>query len=338
MIAARNLDFQTYKVQQFSLWNTFALSYVVFGYTAGIVLCCLSSFWFNGLGVLLTAHALVCSAYLTHDCMHSAVGKGRQINAVFGNVMLWINGGCYYGFEQLALQHIAHHVQRVDSFTFDIVAEIAQQPKVIQRCIFALEWCYFPVVSFWARWRSFRTAISQSAQAQLRFWPIAILCVRAALFIGLGLLSAKALLLYSLSYVGMITMLRWMDAFQHTYEAFPAGTKLPKRDYQYEQANTFSNLISRQYPGLNLLFLNFGYHNAHHACMKCPWYRLPELDQTFSQADERRYIPLSELLRLYHRHRVTRLQLGQGSPSSVEGELVFDSFYGAGDVSFLTLY
>lgn len=337
MIANAAVDLQSYKAQQISSWNIVALTYIVLGYAAGISLVCLSSLWLNGVGVLLLTHTLVCSGYLAHDCMHSAVGKGRQLNRLFGNIMIWINGGCYYGFEQLSLQHIAHHVQRVDSFTFDIVAEIAQLPRLIRQGILALEWLYFPIVSFWARWRSLKATLKND-RPRHSYIAIAFLLVRGTLFIGLGIFSLKSLLLYGLSYLGMITALRWMDAFQHTYEAFPYGTTLPKRDRQYEQDNTFSNLVSRRYTVLNLLFLNFGYHNAHHAVMTCPWYQLPELDRQLPQSDPTCYIPLRQQLSLYHRHRITRLLKGQGSPSLEAGALSFEPFYGAGDVSFLTLY
>ena len=137
----------------------------------------------------------------------------------------------------------------------------------------------------------------------------------------------------------MITFLRLMDAFQHTYEAFPSGTKLPKRDYNHEQANTFSNLISCRYPWLNLLFLNFGYHNAHHANMQCPWYRLQELDrELFKNNPQQQHIPISKQLINYHKFRITRLLEGQGKVLKEQTKQSFEKFYGAVDVSFLTLY
>ncbi len=45
----------------------------------------------------------------------------------------------------------------------------------------------------------------------------------------------------------MITVLRFMDAFQHTYEVFEVGSALPDRNRAYEQENTFTTLISRRY-------------------------------------------------------------------------------------------
>jgi hypothetical protein len=73
-----------------------------------------------------------------------------------------------------------------------------------------------------------------------------MLLVRVGLFTLLGLVSLKALFLYFLSYIGMLTVLRFVDAFQHTYEVF-SGSPLPKRDHTHEQANTFSNVISRSF-------------------------------------------------------------------------------------------
>ena len=46
-------------------------------------------------------------------------------------------------------------------------------------------------------------------------------------------------------------------------------------DRQYEEDNTYSNLLSTRYPWLNLLVLNFCYHNVHHNKPSEPWYRLP---------------------------------------------------------------
>jgi fatty acid desaturase len=338
MTATINTDLQTYKVQQLSIWNAAALLYILLGYFGGITLLCLSSFWLNGLGTLLLTHGLVCSAYLAHDCMHSAVGKGRRLNVLFGNAMLWINGGCYYGFDRLALQHIAHHVQRVDSFTFDMVAAIAQQPRIIRQGILVLEWCYFPIVSFWARWRSLLTPFWDPAKRKEIPRIASLLLIRGTLYIILGIASLKALILYFLAYIAMITVLRWMDAFQHTYEAFPPKSSLPKRDRDYEQAHTFSPLLSSHFPWLNMLVLNFGYHNAHHALMTASWHHLPEIHAQFFLDSDRQTISLTQQLANYHRFRLKRLLFGQGEAVDQDGNFSLEHFFGAVDVSFLMLY
>ena len=81
----------------------------------------------------------------------------------------------------------------------------------------------------------------------------------------------------------MLSVLRFADAYQHTYEAFAVledGGKLPedkRRDRSYEQQNTYSNVVSERWPALNLLLLNFSFHNAHHEKPVAPRYRLPKL-------------------------------------------------------------
>lgn len=332
-------NFPFFSIQSYArkkaFWNEIAISYTLLGYIGGIGLFFSDSLWLNISGSVLLAHCLVYSAYLSHEFMHGSIFKERRRNIILGKLMLWLNGGCYYGFETLTLQHIAHHVDRVDVFTFDIPAAISQLPRIIRWIIFALEWCYFPIVAFWSRWRTILKNWQNSKHAKN---ITTTFLVRSTVFILLGIISLKALLLYFCSYLGMITVLRWMDAFQHTYEAFPVGTKLPKRDFDHEQLHTYSNLISLRYPWLNLLVLNFCYHNAHHAVMKCPWHSIPELDMKLFQNKSVNYISLSQQLANYHRYRVTRLITGQGHTTSDGGTKNYEQFYGATDVSFITLY
>ena len=60
----------------------------------------------------------------------------------------------------------------------------------------------------------------------------------------------------------------------------PLGTKLKHPGEDYEQENTYSSLFSRVGFGtiLNFLFLNYGFHNAHHYLPVAPWYELPAID------------------------------------------------------------
>ena len=98
----------------------------------------------------------------------------------------------------------------------------------------------------------------------------------------------------------MFALLTWfvlLMPFHHTYDYAISGTEMIKRGRLYEQANTFSNFVSYQYPWLNLLYLNFGYHNAHHHDMRCPWYRLPELHQSLYGNEAKNLLPLSKLYR-----------------------------------------
>ncbi len=335
MTIATSLNIRSYVNKQKAFWNEIAISYVFLGYIGGIALLLVAEGWLNLLGTVLLTHSLIYSAYLSHEFMHGSIFKSRYWNVFFGQLMLWLNGGCYHGFQALTLQHIAHHVDRVDVFTFDIPAEIQKLPNLNRQIIVTLEWLYFPAVSFWSRWQSI---LKHSQNYKKQKQVTVIFAIRIAAFAVLGIMSFKALLLYFLSYVGMITVLRCLDAFQHTYEAFPVGTSLPERDRNHEQTHTYSNLISRRYPQLNLLVLNFGYHNAHHAVMKCPWHSLPELDREFGQNQQVNVISFAEQLINYHRYRVTRLFAGQGDVTGEIGNRDYAQFYGAVDVSFITLY
>jgi fatty acid desaturase len=321
-----------------SLWNGCAIVYTLVGYVSGLTFITRTNLWCDVLGIVLLTHSLIYSAYLSHEFMHGTIFTNRKWNQTFGNAMLWLNGGCYYGFQALTIQHVAHHVKKVDVFTFDIAAFIQNLSPSLRFIVVALEWCYFPIVSFYTRWNSIIVHCWKSKDNKKRTYTSFIFIARVILFIILGLISLKALILYFFSYIGMITVLRWMDAFQHTYEAFLPGVTLPKRNRNYEQANTFSNLISHRYPWLNLLVLNFGYHNAHHEQMKCPWYSLYKLDEQLARNEQRNYITFYQQLINYHRFRITRLFLGQGQAIDDQDNLNYQKFYGAVDVSFLTLY
>ncbi|MEM9450968.1 MAG: fatty acid desaturase [Cyanobacteria bacterium P01_E01_bin.6] len=331
------INVQSYVYNQQPLLNGLAIAYTLLAYLVGLALLFQSSGWLNGIGVLLLTHGLICSAYLSHEFMHSTIFSRRRWNAGFGTVMFWLNGACYVQFDDLARLHIAHHVDRVDFSAFDLVQTINAMPKLLRWSLLALEWLYIPAIAFWLRWRSIMAVWTKPARHHEQGRVIAILIIRGSLFALMGRLSPKALVLYFVAYVGMITVLRIQDAFQHTYEVFPVGTALPTRDRAHEQNHTFSTLLSQRYPWLNLLLLNFGYHNAHHDLMKCPWHSLPDLDNALFKGDEVHYISLIQQLRNYHRFRVTRIFSGQGQAADEHRQATPDTFYGAVGVSLLVL-
>jgi fatty acid desaturase len=337
MTATAALDINRFLHQQKPLWNIGAVTYTVAGYLGGISLLLAANGWLNTMGVCLLTHSLVLSAYLAHEFMHSTIFQSRAWNAAGGNIMLWLNGGCYATFDELSRLHIAHHVDRVDFCRFDLQTFLMALPVPIRSIILALEWLYFPALAFLVRSRAIAAPFWHPERKDMRLRTSLILLVRVSLFALLGYFSLKALALYAVAYIGMLTVLRFVDAFQHTYEVFPLGMPLPKRDRAHEQANTFSNIISKRYRWLNLLLLNFGYHNAHHELMKCPWHSLPELDKTLFKGDEVHYVTLAELLRNYHRFRVSRISSGQGVAVNPQGQLTLETFYGGIEVSFLVL-
>jgi fatty acid desaturase len=331
------VNVSSYVHRQEPLLNAIAILYSLISYGGGIALLIPQNLGVNVLGVVVLTHSFVWSAYLSHEFMHSTIFATRRWNAIWGTVMLWITGAVYGRFDDLAKRHIGHHVDRVDFSAFDLAAAMQQMPAPLRQSILFLEGLYFPAISFWLQWRSILAPFWRSERKDEQLRITLLLLVRGSLFTLLALVSVKALLLYFVAYVGMVTILRWQDAFQHTYEVFPMGAPLPKRDRAHEQANTFSTLLSQQHPWLNLLLLNFGYHNAHHELMKCPWHALPELDRNLFSGTEVHYVPLWQLLSNYHRFRTSRMFSGQGKAVDDQGNPTPETFYGAVGVSFLVL-
>jgi fatty acid desaturase len=148
---------------------------------------------------------------------------------------------------------------------------------------------------------------------------MAMLAARMALLTLLGLWSIKALILYFVSVLLVLHVLNFFDAFHHTFEQYFVDAEQPLplqgRDRAYEQDNTYSNLISVRLPWLNLLTLNFGYHNAHHQRASVPWYRLPAHHRSLYGDRSTAVMPLAELMRTWRRNRVRRVASGDyGAP------------------------
>jgi fatty acid desaturase len=108
------LDTNYYLHYKKPLWNSLAIGYTLAGYAFGIGLILAENAWLNGLGVLMLTHSLVISAYLSHEFMHGTIFSELTLNTKGGNLMLFLNGGCYGQFQELMKMHIAHHVNRVD--------------------------------------------------------------------------------------------------------------------------------------------------------------------------------------------------------------------------------
>jgi fatty acid desaturase len=297
------------------------------------------SAWPNVIGVALIAHALIYSAYLIHDCVHHAIFTTSRGNDRLGVLMSWINGACLANYQRLKKKHLRHHSDRLDVVTFDYRAVLRACPRWLKRGILASEWLYVPAVELMIRGMIIATPF-RSGSAADKTRVIVVLAMRMALFAALAIISSRALLLYALAYFIFLTVLRFMDAFQHTYEVFAshsleAAIADPKRDLRYEYENTYSNLLAERWWLLNLLVLNFSYHNAHHVRPSVPWYRLRTLHRSLYGENDRQVIPCRVLLASYHRHRVARVisdsygTVGQGGNRA-------DAFLGAVGVSFLT--
>jgi fatty acid desaturase len=323
-------DWNTYIHQRRPLWNAIAFTYTIAGYIGGVALLVNDNLWCNALGVGLVTHTLVLSAYLAHELMHGTIFSRIKDNTLLGNVMQWMHGTSYFPFRSLTQYHIDHHIDGVDYFAVDRAALLRSLPTPLRQMIVALEWLYFPAIFFMMQAQSLLAPFRQPERYHERGRVVLVFALRSLMFIGLGLISLKALLLYALSYIGMVNIVRLMDCLQHSYEAYAVGFDAPKKDVLYEQANTFSTPISRRFPWLNLLLINFSYHSAHHAVMKCPWYALPKLDEAIAQTRQVHHISLRQVMSNYHRFRIKRLfDLDEGKLiTDSQGQANYDHFYG----------
>jgi fatty acid desaturase len=263
-------DLSIYIHQQKPLWNALVIGYTLSGYYGGFYLLFAANWGLNLLGVVLVTHALVLSAYLAHEFMHGSIFSSMKTNHLWGSVMQWLHGTSYTTFQDLAQGHIDHHIKGVDLYVLDRIALINQFPAPLQALIATLERLYFPALFLIRQCVGIWILYHDGETWQDKFRVVLVLLLRIAMFTAIGLVSLKALLLYFVAYIGTVHVVLLMDCLQHTYELYPYGSVVPKKDLSYEQSNTFSTPISRRYPWLNLLLLNFGYHNAHHAVMKCP--------------------------------------------------------------------
>lgn len=319
--------------------NSLALSYAVLGYVAGLVLMAQSGWVRPLVGVVLTTHAMVIAAYLIHEAAHYTLFARPGWNRAAGEAMSWIAGSAYASFERICHMHLRHHRDRADVTCFDYKAFLRARPA-LHRMIRGLEWAHVPAVEMLMHLQAMLRPWFDASQRHHRTRAIVVLTVRLALWLGLAWIAPRAALLYLLAYVGLLVVLNFFDAYHHTFEQYfvaaEAAVPMEGRDRTYEQANTYSNVVSSRYPVLNLLTLNFGYHNAHHERAAEPWYRLPALNRELFGAATRELMPLAELLRTHHRHRLHRV-MNEGYGTVGDGPGRTDGYLGAHGVSFLTV-
>ena len=319
--------------------NLLAILYTFAGWGLGVYLLTSVHPLLNIIGVLLTAHTLIYSGYLIHECVHHSALESLRANDRLGMLLSWLNGACLADYQRLKKKHLRHHADRLDVVTFDYRAALRASPAWVQRAVIALEWAYVPAVELIMRGMVIAFPFHNGTAGD-RVRVLARLSIRALFFVGLALISVRAVLLYALSYLLFLHVLRFLDAFQHTYEVFPSPSLAPapadpKRTRQYEYENTYSNLLSERWRWLNLLVLNFPYHNAHHERAGESWYRLPALHRTVFGEKDPQVVTCRELAWSYHRHRVARVMADDYGSVAAEGARA-SAFLGAVGVSFLT--
>lgn len=316
--------------------NALALSYALGGYALGLWASSATAWWINIFGVMLTAHALVIAAYLIHECMHNTIFIANRSNAALGNILLWLTGAGYGRYDDIRHKHFRHHIDRADVVAFDFRPRLARHSKLL-KLIQVLEWAYVPAVDLMMHSLVILVPFRFVRRRDWRVRTVIVLATRILFFTVLGYASFKALMLYIPAYLLFLHMMRFFDVHQHTYEVWatlerPRNTDDARLDRNYEQRNTFSNLLSTRHPWLNWLALNFPHHNAHHVKPTVPWHRLPSLHLELFGDDRRQVLPFANLLRSYHRYRVKRVLNGDAPDQAVDDGR---DFVGVVGVSFL---
>jgi len=324
------------------LWpNLLSLLYILVSYISGLYLITLDSLVINLFGALFLAHSMVIAAYMVHECAHNTIFKSNKANARLGSMLNWINGACYGDYEGIRHKHFRHHMDRADVVAFDYRPRFAAHP-LLMKVLQVLEWLYIPAVEIVMHLLVLIVPFIMPGRRHLRVRVLAVLTIRTILFSALIWFAPRVIFFYPLSYLMFLTVMRFMDTHQHTYELFEKleqarGAEVKQFDRAFEQRNTFSNILSVRHPWLNLLVLNFGYHNAHHLKPITPWYRLPALHREAFGDDCNQVLPFRNLLRAYHDYRVPRILNADASDSGVpENKGV--NFIGVDGVSFLTAH
>ena len=294
---------------------------------------------------LVITHGRVLSAYMVHEATHGNIFKDHWANHWFGVLALWCAGCPYCDFRHVRIMHIKHHKDRADVVEFDYRAFISNTSVAVRHTILCLEFFCIPVVETIHHLRSALYPLFYPVPTSRRQSSALGVSASLMLYTILYLQTPIALAWYFSSGILMLNFLAFNDAFHHTYEAVLMEDYIPgpgNRTAQYEEENTFSNLVTENpnYQWLNGLFtLNFGYHNAHHVKPMTPWYGLPTLHRTvYSDEDTPQVLPFGDLLYPWWKHRLERVvneDYGVVKPLGTPHRA--RNFVGALGVSFLTV-
>lgn len=262
------------------------------------------------LAVLAVAHGMIIAAYLVHECGHNTIFKKIQHNARLGRFMSWICGASYGTFEDIRYKHFRHHADNDDVVWFDYEKFFHEHPRTL-RITRILEFFYIPAHCMLMHVIMVFTSFVIPERRSQRARNMTVIAIRGGVFVAALIYVPLAAALYVIAYILLIHVLRFMDSLQHDYEYHTnlfTGERSGRRgDYEWEQEHTFSVPLSSRWPVVNLLTLNFGYHNAHHARPNQPWYRLPHIHQELYGDDPERVIPFLVQLKICHQGRVERI-------------------------------
>jgi len=325
-----------------AFWPTIAVvSYIVLLYIGGFILILSESLWLNLLGVVGLAHAMVIAAYMIHEAAHLSIFKAKQHNRWFAEAMLWVTGNSYSNYDDILRKHNRHHSDRADIVSFDFRPVLTKHP-IFLKILQMLEWFYIPALEVLMHLLVIILPFVKTNRKQRRLRVVTVFLLRMAFFVVLANISLHVLWLYPLAYLLFLTVMRFMDVHQHTYEVYETldsarGAEAHLRNKEFEEHNTYSNLLSVRYPWINLFVLNFCYHNVHHQQQFQPWYRLPKLHREMFDDDYQQILTFKHLMKSFHKYRVPRILNGDPIDLPVKND-EGESFIGVDGVSFLTTH
>ncbi len=292
------------------VYHGLAISYAIVGYGAGLAGLFHEHWAVNLIATLLLGHSMTIAAYLIHECGHNTIFRRNKPNARLGEVLNWICGAAYGRYEDIRYKHFRHHVDNDDSVWFEYPVFFEKHPLVL-KIIQLLEWFYIPAHDIIMHAIMVFTSFIIPQRRNQRVRNVLMILVRGGLFFTALALAPKAALLYMVAYMIMIHILRFADGLQHDYASNPIlFEEKPESRFggrKTEQSHTFSNPVSLKYEKLNWFFLNFGFHNAHHARPTVPWYQLPAYHREQFGNDPERVIPFPAQVHMYHKYRVARI-------------------------------
>ena len=321
--------------------SSLALLHVALAHALGIALLAQGG-WIPFLaGILLLAHGLVVAGYLIHECAHLVVFRKRDWNMRLGGLLSWLCGASYASFGRIQRMHLRHHGDRADVVCFDLKAYLRSAPAWLRNTVLALEWAHVPASEGVMHAQVMVRPFLEEGLHYERGRVIATAASRLAFFALLFAIGPWVLIGYGIAYLLFVKALFLADAFAHTYpfivlEHERSALDSSGRNAEWDARNTWSNLVSDRFPVLNVLNLNFGYHNAHHDRPAEPWYRLPEVHANLYPADSVKVMPYREVWRSFHRNRV-RCILAEEETGPGEGPGRADGFLAVHGVSFLTI-
>ncbi len=293
-----------------ALYHGGAVAYSLLACGVGVAALFAQGWAVNAIATLLLAHGMTVAAYMVHECAHSTVFRTSASNDRLGRALTWICGACYGRFEDIRYKHFRHHVDVDDVVWFDYERFFREHPIALQ-VTQLLEFLYIPAHDLLMHALMVTTSFVIPPRRDQRWRNLRVILIRGSVFFAVAFFAPKAAALYAVAYMIMITILRFMDSLQHDYgyNVTLFGTEPPPRrgNRIWEQEHTFSNPHSFRHDWLNWFTLNFGFHNAHHARMSVPWYRLPALHRELFGNDPANLIPFWPQLKAFHRYRVTRI-------------------------------